>query len=174
LIVAASLVMPFHDLEAAEEAGVLANRASAWKHRGDLRRAEQSARAAVARDPGVASARYALGVVLAASRREREAEEEYREALGTDPGHAAAAANLAVILVASGRSAEAIPVLRRALQVRPTDESCWTNLVIAYAASGDVPSARSAAAEASRSGVVLEWGLLEAIGTYEDGGGEQR
>jgi Flp pilus assembly protein TadD len=159
-----SLVLPFGDLRAAEEAASLANFASAWKRRGQLERAEALARAAVARDGDSVPAHYALGVITAARGDAAGAEAAYLAALAADPGHAESAANVALLLAGSGRGSQAIPILRRALAARPTDIACWTNLVIVHALRGDMGAARAAAREAHAAGVALDPGLLNEIG----------
>ncbi len=169
---AVSFAVPSGGLARADLAGALANRAVSLKEAGDLARAEETARRALALDPECVMARYDLGVILEALGRPAEAAEEYRGAIARDPGHAAAG-NLAAILVTAGDFAGAEAVLRPALRASPGDRVAWTNLVVALAAGGDLAGAREAAAAAAKEGIRLDPELRLAIGAGAEGGTER-
>jgi Tfp pilus assembly protein PilF len=150
-------------------AGALANRAVAWKARGDLAAAERDLREALAFDPDTrrmasVAALYTLGVVLDARGDAGGSEEAYVRALTIDPSHVESAANLAALLIRQQRAGGAIAALRTALAERPDHRPAWSNLVVALAALGDLAAAREAAREAASYGIDLDPALLRTIG----------
>jgi Tfp pilus assembly protein PilF len=163
VLLATSLVVSPRPLVREARATSLANRAVAWKQAGNLPRAEDDLRRALAIEADSVPAHYNLGVVLEAGGRADEAESAYRSALQLDPGHVESAGNLAGILVRAGRAEEALAPLRRALSSRPDHRACWTNLVVALVSIGRADEARLATEEARGNGVTLAPGLLEAI-----------
>ncbi len=78
--------------------------------------AEDLARRALSRAPGLARAHHALGLALDAQGRVHEALAAYLEAARLDPAHTAALASAANLLTVSGRLAEALEADLRAAQ----------------------------------------------------------
>jgi Flp pilus assembly protein TadD len=159
-----SLLVPSSDLARIESAGALANRAVGYKQAGNLAAAETDARRAMELDPSSGPARFDLGTTLEAQGRIEEAERVYREALAVDAGNADAAGNLAGILIRRNAEREAVPILERALASRRRHAVCWTNLVVAQASLGNLAAARRSAGAAIEAGVLLDPGLLAALG----------
>jgi tetratricopeptide (TPR) repeat protein len=159
-----AFALPTGGLVRAQQAGALANLSVVHKAAGNLEAAERTARLALARDPSSEGAAYNLAVVLEQTARAPEAQEIYRRIVRANPANAEAAGNLASLLVRKGAPGEAVPILEEALRHRPGHHACWSNLVVALASTGDLEGARAAATGAAGHGVVLERGLLEAIG----------
>jgi tetratricopeptide (TPR) repeat protein len=74
---------------------------------------------AVKIDPGNASLRTNLGVILQAANRFEEAEEAYRSVLVSSPDDFITLNNLGVVLLALERADEAIGVCRKAIEINP-------------------------------------------------------
>jgi tetratricopeptide (TPR) repeat protein len=81
---------------------------------GDSPAAAAQYREAIAIDPGFATARYNLAVILEAQKKLPEAAEQLSEAVRHDPGYYAAHLKLGEILIAERKPAEALPHLRQA------------------------------------------------------------
>jgi tetratricopeptide (TPR) repeat protein len=90
---------------------------------GNLGKAEQEYRDAVALDPKSARAQFGLGNVYVRLDRLPEAEQAFKAAIANDPMMAAAHANLGVVYYQLGQLGQAASVLQEALRVEPDDPS---------------------------------------------------
>ena len=90
---------------------------------GNLGKAEQEYRDAVALDPKSARARFGLGNVYVRLDRLSEAEQAFKAATAIDPQMAAAQANLGVVYYQLGQLGQAATALQDALRVEPDDPS---------------------------------------------------
>jgi protein O-GlcNAc transferase len=86
---------------------------------GDLARAEELYRQALAADPTLAEGHSRLGICLAAQGRLAEAEGCFRRAVALRPDYAAAHNNLGKILLDQGRPADALAAFDEAVRLRP-------------------------------------------------------
>lgn len=88
---------------------------------GDLVKAEQEYRDAVALDPKLARAHFGLGNVYVRLGRLPEAEQAFKAALANDPKLTAAQANLGVVYYQLGQLAQAGAAFEAALRLEPDD-----------------------------------------------------
>jgi len=88
---------------------------------GDMAKAEQEFRDAIALDPKQARAQFGLGNVLVRQGRLPEAEQSFRAALAADPNLASAQANLGVTYYQMGQLAQAATAFEGALRLEPDD-----------------------------------------------------
>jgi protein O-GlcNAc transferase len=88
---------------------------------GDLGKAEQEYRGAVALDPKSARAQFGLGNVYVRLNRLPEAEQAFKAAIENDAKMAAARANLGVVYYQLGRLGQAATALQEALAIEPND-----------------------------------------------------
>jgi tetratricopeptide (TPR) repeat protein len=98
--------------------------------------AEPRLRAAVARAPRHALARYNLALLLSRTDRKDAAINAYRALLRIDPGFSEARNNLATLLHHKGRSEEALAELRKVTAEDPDYLPAWRNLAGIAAALG--------------------------------------
>ena len=84
------------------------------KELGDRPGAAAQYREAIGIDPGFATARYNLAVILEAQKKLPDAAEQLSEAIRHDPGYYAAHLKLGEILIARRKPVEAVPHLRQA------------------------------------------------------------
>ncbi|MDR3509905.1 MAG: tetratricopeptide repeat protein [Caulobacteraceae bacterium] len=110
------------------------NLASAYLGLGRFAEAEQAARAALAKQPGLAMARTNLGVALHGQGRRREAAQILKEAALLDPGRPEAGASLGVVLLELGDRDAAVIVLRALVVRHPGYAPAHYNLGNAIAA----------------------------------------
>jgi Flp pilus assembly protein TadD len=104
-------------------------RAGLQLHRsGELARAEQVYRQALAAEPENANAWCLLGAVCLALGRTTEAVENFQRAVRLQPGYVEAHSNLGVALTELGRLTEAAESLREALRLRPDYAEGLNNL----------------------------------------------
>jgi FkbM family methyltransferase len=103
--------------------------AAGWKahQAGDLRTAERTYRAVLARQPRNASAWCYLGMACHDQRRSEEAETAYRRAVRLQPDFAVAWSNLGNTLLALHREEEALPAYARAVEIDPQYVNAWNN-----------------------------------------------
>jgi tetratricopeptide (TPR) repeat protein len=88
---------------------------------GDMVKAEQEFRDAIALDPKLARAQFGLGNVYVRLGRLAEAEQSFKAALASDPKLAAAQANLGVVYYQTGQLAQAGAAFEAALRLEPED-----------------------------------------------------
>jgi tetratricopeptide (TPR) repeat protein len=131
-------------------------------------------RLALAADPTNATARYELGMLLAAGGDLAGARIELEEALRLHPENSTRLEGLARVLAAGGSEDEALPLLRRAVELDPARAAGHLQLAAALARSGSYESARRSfdralgidpalpGARLGRAEVLLELGLESA------------
>jgi len=90
---------------------------------GDVGKAEQEYRDAVALDPKSARAPFGLGNVYVRLNRLPEAEQAFKAAIANDPKMAGARANLGVVYYQLGQLGQAATALQEALRIEPDDPS---------------------------------------------------
>jgi tetratricopeptide (TPR) repeat protein len=119
-----------------------------WQIRGlqaesaaDLPAAEAAYRKVLERQPALAGAHFALGLVLQKLGGERAAREEYEAELRIDPNHYLAAYELGASLAREGDARAALAWLQRAVNVHPALLDAKVELAKAYISLGDVHSA---------------------------------
>jgi hypothetical protein len=100
---------------------------------------EQALRA----NPGDASARVDLGVVLLREKQPAEAERQFRAAIQAKPAYARAHYFLGLVLRQTNRGLEARSEFETALQLDPTDGKSHGNLGFILAEQGDLDGAQS-------------------------------
>jgi tetratricopeptide (TPR) repeat protein len=98
----------------------LVNASVVYSRLGDLPKAEDALRRAIAAEPAQSIAHFNLGLLLAETARRAEAEAELRKALELDPGNASARYNLAV-LIGPKNPGEALALSRQAAELSPDD-----------------------------------------------------
>jgi Flp pilus assembly protein TadD len=114
----------------------LVNVSMLYAEAGQLDRAEQVLRRALAREPNNAAANFNLGLLLAEKGDVKEAEARLRAAIKADPTMAAAAYNLAVI-IGSERPEEAVALCQQAAQQRPAEPKYGYTLAFYQVQKGD-------------------------------------
>lgn len=107
------------------------------QQQGDVARAVEELRRAVALDPGDDQAHLALAVSLAAAGRPEEAAAEYRAHLAVDPTSVTAHNNLAMLLAGRGELDAAVDHWRAALALDPERVGVLANLALALATHPD-------------------------------------
>jgi Flp pilus assembly protein TadD len=110
---------------------------------GDLRRAEEELRSAVAIWPEFAAAHNRLGLVLQKAGRYEEARGRFERALELVPEFAEAHSNLGSLLERQGDLEGALDHLRTAVRLRPDFARAHNNLGIVYARRNDLIRARA-------------------------------
>ncbi len=105
---------------------------NALRARGDLARAIEEYRAALAAKPDYAQARYNLGTALQAQGNVEQAIQELRRAIDLDPSDASAHYNLGNALLSARRFDAAITAYRGAIAIEPGHASAHNNLGNAY------------------------------------------
>jgi tetratricopeptide (TPR) repeat protein len=123
---------------------------AAYRDAGDLWRAAEEFRRAVAIDPDDVHARTNLGWCLFSLRRYGEARAEFTRVLQTDPDNANAHFQLAVIAGMQGQPAEAVNHYREVLRLRPEDAPTHFNVAIELNKLGQGEAALRHLAEAER------------------------
>lgn len=114
----------------------LVNVSMLYAEGGQLDKAEQALRSALAREPNNAAANFNLGLLLAEKGDLKEAQTRLQAALKTDPAMAPAAYNLAVI-VGSEHPEEAIGLCRQAVQHQPAEPKYGFTLAFYQLQNGD-------------------------------------
>jgi tetratricopeptide (TPR) repeat protein len=148
---------------------------------GDLRRAEQFYRQALAIDPGEAEAWRLLGAACQGQGKPDEAAACYRQALRLQPRHVEALTDLGVALAEQGLLQEAVATLRQACLLQPGFAKAHYNLAVALAQQGKLDEAMAgfrealrlqpgyAAAHYSLGNILRDQGKRdEAIGSYKE------
>lgn len=108
---------------------------------GQLERAVEAYRHAIAIDPRHANAHSNLGVLLRATGQPAEAEAAYRLAIEIAPDHVDAYTNLGILLNALGRTDEAAACYCKVITLRPKHPEARRLLALAHCALGDVDEA---------------------------------
>ena len=90
---------------------------------GNVGKAEQEYRDAVALDPKSARAQFGLGNVYVRVNRLPEAEQAFKAAIANDPKMAGARANLGVVYYQLGQLGQAATAFQEALRIEPDDPS---------------------------------------------------
>jgi tetratricopeptide (TPR) repeat protein len=103
---------------------------AAYRDSGDLRRATEEFRKAVAAKPNFVHPRTNLGWCLFSLRKYKEARGEFEHILQLDPENVNALFQLGVIAGVEGRPAEAVQWYRKVLRLRPDDLRAHFNLAI--------------------------------------------
>jgi tetratricopeptide (TPR) repeat protein len=109
--------------------------------KGEMDRAIDHYRRAVALRPDYAEAHYNLGRLLVEQNQLDEAVAHYEKAAAINPGDAEAQNNLGVTLFGLGRADDAIAHYRKALDIRPDYAEAACNLGNALIAKGDLDGA---------------------------------
>lgn len=99
-----------------------------WLVRGELDRAEDHLRQAIAYKPDHADALTNLGLVLENKGALAEAEAAYRQALAIKPASAEALSNLGNVVARGGRFDEAVSLYQQAIQLGPSAYKLHANL----------------------------------------------
>ncbi|MDP6408048.1 MAG: tetratricopeptide repeat protein [Planctomycetota bacterium] len=128
---------------AAERALTHELRGALRAERGDARGAIDAYEAALAEEPGRASAHLALSELLAGAERLAEAVAHLRAAALLEPDSAPLHYNLAVLLGQRGEGAEAVEHYRIAARLDPDDAQIHNNLGFLLARLGDAPGAEA-------------------------------
>jgi Flp pilus assembly protein TadD len=127
--------------ERPKDAEVLVLRGIVYREQGMNTEAETDLREALQRNPGLAEAHAALGVLLDASGRGADAEQYHQKANALAPDNPGYLNNLGFSLFLRGKHSEAVKYYQQAARLDPTNRRIRTNLGFAYAASGDWPRA---------------------------------
>jgi tetratricopeptide (TPR) repeat protein len=127
-----------------KEIEVLVQCGTAYLQLGNLKTARSRLQVAVARQPDLAEAQYALGIVEQREGRLDKALERFEAALGSQPTHARAALAAATLLREKGRSAEALERLRAAARLDSGSFDVHMALGLAAFESGLLEEAASA------------------------------
>jgi tetratricopeptide (TPR) repeat protein len=120
--------------------------------KGDLNKAEELYRSAIAHSPNFPIARYNLGVLLYEKGDTRGAESEFLATVSIDPTHADAIQNLGTLLEQRGDYSGAERVFRDAVQANPKSVAFKIRLGTLLAARGDLEGS----AEEFESASILE------------------
>ena len=126
------------------------NLATAYRERGDLRRAIELYETALTLDENYAQAHSNLGSALAAGGETERAIGHYRRAIATDPDTGDLRFNYGNALLAANRYAEAAEQFRFAVEAWPEDAEAHNNLGIALASADRMAEAAAAFREAVR------------------------
>jgi tetratricopeptide (TPR) repeat protein len=102
------------------------------------------ARRAIAADPQLASARYALGRLHEGLSQHEQAEAAYRAVIDIEPDHARAHNNLGCMLHFQGKGPEALACYRRALALDPDQPEALRNMAILAGGTDDFVEALEA------------------------------
>jgi Tfp pilus assembly protein PilF len=128
-------------------------RAYAYSETGDLARAEEMYREALAVAPDDPRALVNLGMVLTKEGKLDEAEKALREALARDPGYGSFVwNNLALARLARGENEEALRFFQEALAVDPNDPDVYANAGNVLLSLGRLDEALARYDEALRRG----------------------
>ena len=127
--------------ERPQDAEVLVLRGIVYREQGMKVEAEADLREALQRDPKLAEAHAALGVLLDATGRGAEAVKHHEKANALAPDNPAYLNNLGFSLFLRGKYKEAVNSYRQAARLDPTNRRIRTNLGFAYAAADDWPHA---------------------------------
>ena len=117
------------------------NLGNEWRLQGDLDRATDEFRQAIALKPDLAEAHNNLGNVARARGLFRAAQLEYEEAIRFRPGYADAYSNLGGALVAQGLFTEAMEPLSQALRLRPDYPEALYNMGLTCEGAQRMPEA---------------------------------
>jgi tetratricopeptide (TPR) repeat protein len=112
---------------------------------GDLGKAYEAFRRALAISPGNSEIRSNVGRVLIRLGRAEEAEAELLKVVEQDPKHVGARNTLAGLFQTTGRTPEAIQQLEVATREQPDYLAGWTNLASLYMATGELEKAEESA-----------------------------
>lgn len=144
--------------------------ADAYQDRGQLDRAEQFYRRAIALQPQRSDARFSLGQLLLERGRSEpkylpQALEEFRLLTEADPGSGVGWSNMATVLVAMNRLADAKMIIEKAIQREPDDPFLRDQAASIAARAGDDAGAasgweRALALNASYGPAVVELSAL--------------
>lgn len=112
-----------------------------WRKHGDLERAEQHARQAVAQAPMDAEAVEALGELLLLRDKPVDAIAAYRDARARGVSTPVIGRQLGIALLQAGHASDAAATLSAAVQAAPDDQRAIAHLGVALAAAGDAAAA---------------------------------
>jgi predicted CXXCH cytochrome family protein len=147
-----------HQLNAKTPAKALAVLGEGYLAEGNASGAITMFRQALAKDAGLAKARYNLAEALAASGQIDEAVAEYNEAIRTQPGLAETEYALGNVLVKAGKPSDAVEHYRNAIRSRPTYPEAHNNLGNLYSEQRNLEKAEEELTEALR----IDPGFAEA------------
>jgi Tfp pilus assembly protein PilF len=111
-----------------QDANAHAFLASFYNSSGDVAKAIEHYRSAIAAQPDFASAHYNLGIAFEGARVLDSAAHHYRKAIQYRPDHAGQHNNLGNVLLALRRPGEALEHFRRAIALDPTRAEAYNNL----------------------------------------------
>ncbi len=148
---------------APKDAGLQDNLGSLYAMQKDWPDAEQSFRAALADDGGLAVAHLHLGLALRAQGRSG-GDEELREAYRLAPDNGLAALELGRAQAADGGDAEAIPLLQRAVELMPKNGDAAYQLALALQRVNRTGEAiplfeRALAADPGNANILMNFGM---------------